>query len=637
MAGVLDWLGVFVLICFSALFSGLTLGLMGLDKMGLEVVIKCGEMPNASANAKREAAYARKIQPLRADGNLLLCTLLLGNVFVNAELSILLAGITSGTMGLIVSTVLIVIFGEIMPQATCARYALRIGATFVPIVVVIKYLLLVATYPIARLLDKLLGDDVGTVYQTDALLQLMLLHKKHKIVDADQTDIMEGALNYKDKEVRDVMTPIDRVKTLSVDDVLNFKEISGIFRSGYSRIPVTGAGGAHDIVGMLFTKDLIFIDPQHDIPVRNYLHIFGRQPIKFYPDEKLGDCLVKFKKGRSHMAVVHEVNNDDDDVDPWYEVQGIITLEDIIEEILGDEIVDETDQYVEVEKGSRVERESFDYARLRLLDTKNHATALSDEEARAIAAHLQASQPEIFAPTVPPTAARAGAGAAAALPLSKDAVEALVCRSKVVEIPFKKPPPGQAPATPRAGAASAGAGAAAVQSAASAANRFLERGRIDPMPFCTVIITGKMVILAGREGWRSEAGPFAVLAPEALTHEEGTYAPDFSAEVLEDVRCVRISRRDYTVALEAFARGEAVPAPLDGAAAGREEFAGLRRTSMVMKLPPVKEAAAAAAADARDGDESKKGDEVAVPVAPATDVAAEPVAIAGLETALEDD
>jgi hypothetical protein len=100
---------IIFLIALSALFSGLTLGLMSLDKTGLEIVMS-GDDPKA-------AAYAQAIYPVRSDGNLLLCTLLLGNVAVNALLSILLAEYAGGVVGLISSTFLIVIFGEILPQA----------------------------------------------------------------------------------------------------------------------------------------------------------------------------------------------------------------------------------------------------------------------------------------------------------------------------------------------------------------------------------------------------------------------------------------------------------------------------------------------------------------------------------------
>ena len=107
-----------ILICLSGLFSGLTLGLLSIDPLNLDIIIE---------SESDEAKYARAIQPIRKKGNWLLCTLLIGNVVVNSYLSILMADITSGTMGLILSTIMIVIFGEIIPQATCSRYALLVG------------------------------------------------------------------------------------------------------------------------------------------------------------------------------------------------------------------------------------------------------------------------------------------------------------------------------------------------------------------------------------------------------------------------------------------------------------------------------------------------------------------------------
>jgi len=99
---------IIILICLSALFSGLTLGLMSLDMTGLEIVMEGDDRKNAE--------YARRIYPIRKNGNLLLCTLLLGNVAVNALLSILLADKAGGIVGFLASTFLIVIFGEILPQ-----------------------------------------------------------------------------------------------------------------------------------------------------------------------------------------------------------------------------------------------------------------------------------------------------------------------------------------------------------------------------------------------------------------------------------------------------------------------------------------------------------------------------------------
>jgi hypothetical protein len=112
IAAIPFWLQIVlvgVFLCFSALFSGLTLGLMSLDKTGLEIVMS-GDDPKA-------AEYAKVIYPVRENGNLLLCTLLLGNVSVNAILSIFMADFAGGIIGFVTSTFLIVIFGEILPQA----------------------------------------------------------------------------------------------------------------------------------------------------------------------------------------------------------------------------------------------------------------------------------------------------------------------------------------------------------------------------------------------------------------------------------------------------------------------------------------------------------------------------------------
>ena len=116
-----------VLVAFSGLFSGLNLGLMSFSAEDLKIIIKGSGDPD-------ERVWAQKILPLRDRGNLLLCTLLLGNTLVNAVIAILLADIASGTVGALVTTALIVVFGEIIPQSVCSRYALRIGAMSVPVV-----------------------------------------------------------------------------------------------------------------------------------------------------------------------------------------------------------------------------------------------------------------------------------------------------------------------------------------------------------------------------------------------------------------------------------------------------------------------------------------------------------------------
>ncbi len=159
---------IILLLALSGLFSGLTLGLMSLDRLNLQVSEKSGE-PN-------ERRWAAAIRPLRDQGNLLLCTLLLGNTLVNSGVSILLDSISTGAIAVLVATMCILVFGEILPQAVCVRFGLAIGAAFKPVVYFFMILFYPITWPISKLLDWMLGRDIGQVYSQQELKQLISLH-----------------------------------------------------------------------------------------------------------------------------------------------------------------------------------------------------------------------------------------------------------------------------------------------------------------------------------------------------------------------------------------------------------------------------------------------------------------------------
>merc|ERR1712176_8852 len=108
------------LLCLSGLFSGLNLGVMSLDLTSLRILIETG--------SPQEKRYAKSIEPVRKQGNFLLCTLLLGNVLVNNTLTILLDGLFGGVLAIIGATAGIVVMGEIIPQAICQRFGLVVGA-----------------------------------------------------------------------------------------------------------------------------------------------------------------------------------------------------------------------------------------------------------------------------------------------------------------------------------------------------------------------------------------------------------------------------------------------------------------------------------------------------------------------------
>ncbi|XP_056326794.1 metal transporter CNNM2a [Danio aesculapii] len=335
------WLQVIfiaMLLCLSGMFSGLNLGLMALDPMELRIVQNCG--------TEKEKHYAKAIEPVRSQGNYLLCSLLLGNVLVNTTLTILLDDIAgSGLIAVVVSTIGIVIFGEIVPQAICSRHGLAVGANTIFLTKFFMILTFPASYPVSKLLDHVLGQEIGTVYNREKLLEMLRVTDPYNDLVKEELNIIQGALELRTKTVEDVMTPLRDCFMISGDAILDFATMSEIMESGYTRIPVYEGERCH-IVDLLFVKDLAFVDPDDCTPLKTITKFYSH-PLHFvFNDTKLDAMLEEFKKGKSHLAIVQRVNNEGEG-DPFYEVLGIVTLEDVIEEIIKSEILDETDLYTD--------------------------------------------------------------------------------------------------------------------------------------------------------------------------------------------------------------------------------------------------------------------------------------------------
>ncbi|XP_060763395.1 metal transporter CNNM4 [Neoarius graeffei] len=335
------WLQVILICCLlvlSGMFSGLNLGLMALDPMELRIVQSCG--------TDKEKKYARKIEPIRRKGNYLLCSLLLGNVLVNTTLTILLDDLIGSGIGAVVaSTIGIVIFGEIVPQALCSRHGLAVGANTI---LLTKFFMLVTfplSYPISKLLDCVLGQEIGTVYNREKLVEMLKVTEPYNDLVKEEMNMIQGALELRTKTVEDVMTPLSNCFMIHSDAVLDFNTMSEIMESGYTRIPVYEEERTN-IVDILFVKDLAFVDPD-DCTTLKTITKFYNHPVHFvFHDTKLDSMLEEFKKGKSHLAIVQKVNNEGEG-DPFYEVLGLVTLEDVIEEIIKSEILDESDLYTD--------------------------------------------------------------------------------------------------------------------------------------------------------------------------------------------------------------------------------------------------------------------------------------------------
>ena len=303
-----------ILLVLSGLFSGLNLGLMSLDPTTLKIVMESG--------SSRHKTYAKLIYRVRKHGNYLLCTLLLGNVLVNSALAILLDSVLgSGAYAVIASTIAIVIFGEIIPQAICSRYGLVVGAWTIPLTLVFMVLTLPVSLPLSLLLNLILGKEIGSVYDREQLLKLLDVTQEHHDLEKDEVNIISGALAFKKKTAADVMTEIDKVYCLSNDRVLDFRTIKEIYESGFSRIPIYEEGNKNEIVGILYVRDLAFLDPDDQTPIQAHLEFYNYEVLNFWTDSTLGELLLRFTEGKSHLGIIQRVNNMTEK-DPFYEVVG---------------------------------------------------------------------------------------------------------------------------------------------------------------------------------------------------------------------------------------------------------------------------------------------------------------------------
>lgn len=312
-----------VLIAFSGIFSGLTLGFFSLNKDDLERKAELGDKK------------AIEVFAIRKNGNLLLVTMLFGNVSVNTALSIFLGSITPGILAGLIATFLIVIFGEIIPQAMFSRFALDFGYKLSWLVKIFIFIFYPVSRPLAFVLDKILGEEIPTVYSKKELAMLIEDHEdsKESDIDADEEMILKGALSYSEKTVEDIMTPRSAIFAMSEDEKLNKENIKKITDSGHSRIPVFREK-LDNIIGTMYVKSLISLDG--DWRRVNVGSMIRNEPIFVDYDKKLDDLLNAFKKTRNHMFIV---------LDEFSVVIGLVTIEDVIEEIIGSEIVDEFDKH----------------------------------------------------------------------------------------------------------------------------------------------------------------------------------------------------------------------------------------------------------------------------------------------------
>ncbi|WWC73902.1 uncharacterized protein I206_107874 [Kwoniella pini CBS 10737] len=305
-----------VLVALSGMFAGLTLGYFSVDPTQLQVLSISG--------TPKQQNYARKILPVRKDSHLLLTTLILGNMIVNEALPVVMDNVIEGGIyAVIASTALVVIFAEIIPQSICSRYGLLVGASMAWPVRVMMWIAFPIAWPIAKLLEYILGAHHGIIYRRSELRELIKMHAAGAEgggdLDFDTVQMAQGALDLAQKSVKEAMTPIENVFMLPIEAKLDYETLGHVVKSGHSRIPVYQMVEVPDInlaaptkgpaktkmvkkvMGSLLVKSCVLLDPEDATPLASI-------PINAIPsvpyDERLTNMLNVFQEGRSHMAIV---------------------------------------------------------------------------------------------------------------------------------------------------------------------------------------------------------------------------------------------------------------------------------------------------------------------------------------------
>ncbi len=312
---------VLFLLLLAAICSGLNVTLLALDISDLRRKVHLGNY-----RARRVLAYRENV-------HLTLSAILLTNVAAASATPLVLNNSLNGIVAGAISTLSLVIFSEILPQALFARHALTFFSFFIPLI----RAMIILTYPIAKplqlLLDKLVGKHGIRLHTRHELGVIVSEHlgDDSSELDEDEIEIMRGALQLSEKRVRDIMTPIKNVFWLAPDTVIDSKRIDQIKAAGRSRIPVLNRHHTR-IFGVVLMKDMVDIDfDNHPVRVDS---------LPLYPSKTVGamtalDTLFrKFIGAQSHLL---PVERDD-------KIVGIVTIEDLIEEIIGHEIRDESDR-----------------------------------------------------------------------------------------------------------------------------------------------------------------------------------------------------------------------------------------------------------------------------------------------------
>lgn len=320
-----------VLLIMSGFFSMSETALMALSKIRIRHMVEEG------------VKGAKLVERLTEDPNKLLGAILIGNNIVNIGASALATSIAINTIGesgvgivTAVMTILVLIFGEITPKSIAKQNSEKVSLKVSKIINIVVKLLkpFIGIFTsISSIFIRLLGGDpkASEPFITEEELRAMVgVSEEEGVLEDVEKEMIFNVFDFADAQVKDVM--VQRVDIVAVDSGATYEEVLEIIKTEqFSRIPVYNEN-IDDIVGVLNVKDLIIAGQNKEgFKVLDYM----REPYYTFEFKKIKELFGEMKKSRSHMSVV---------LDEYGGTVGIVTIEDLIEEVFGD-IEDEYDDY----------------------------------------------------------------------------------------------------------------------------------------------------------------------------------------------------------------------------------------------------------------------------------------------------
>lgn len=319
-----------LLVLMSAFFSSAETALINMSKIRLKHLVK--------ENVKN----ADKLEKLYEDSNKLIGAILIGNNIVNVATSSIATIITTSRFsnaGLGISvgltTLVILIFGEITPKNLALQNSESISLFVAPIILFLVRIftpILFILNNISKLLSSLLGqrnDDKKPTITQDELKTIVDVSNQEGVLQTDETEMIQNIFEFKDLTVDDIM--IQRRDIVAISSDMSYDEIIEVFKNRQlSRLPIY-EDTIDDIIGVLYAKDLFFNEHnKEEFDIKTLM----REPVFVNEFVKISDFFKKMQQVKTHIAIV---------LDEYGGVAGIVTMEDLVESIVGD-IYDEYDQ-----------------------------------------------------------------------------------------------------------------------------------------------------------------------------------------------------------------------------------------------------------------------------------------------------